>query len=152
MASEARECARCGITDTTLLDLDTGSACHEYPSHCIALLRRRVDYLAQIERQWIAECDVVQQYCRKHGVGSAGDDVFLVMRDDAERLRERLAAVEREREAMRGVVEAAVAYCHPPESDPWGYGDDERYSTLRDRVQDFVDLRAAAQTGNGGGE
>lgn len=35
-------CARCGLSDGPLLDLDTGSVCHPEPRDCIALLRARL--------------------------------------------------------------------------------------------------------------
>ncbi len=47
------------------------------------------------------------------------------------------SAVEREArimEAERRVIEAAVAYIHPPDTDPWGYGDGARHTALRDAV------------------
>ncbi|WP_353265833.1 hypothetical protein [Gemmatimonas sp.] len=41
-------CVRCGLTDKTVLDLDTGSACHPELRDCIAWLRAQ---LAAAERE-----------------------------------------------------------------------------------------------------
>jgi hypothetical protein len=46
-----RTCARCGLTDDTVLDLDTGSACHPELLHCIRRLRERVEALEDLIRR-----------------------------------------------------------------------------------------------------
>ena len=38
-------CKRCGLTDETVLDIDTGSTCHRELSDCIRRLRSIVDML-----------------------------------------------------------------------------------------------------------
>ena len=43
-------CARCGITDAKVLNLDTGSECHPELSQCIAALRARLGRIAELER------------------------------------------------------------------------------------------------------
>jgi hypothetical protein len=53
-----RTCARCGLTDATVLDLDTGSACHPELLHCIRRLRERIEALEAVLRMLAAcECE-----------------------------------------------------------------------------------------------
>jgi len=39
------KCARCGLTDSTVLDLGTGSTCHPELQHCVKLLQAEVERL-----------------------------------------------------------------------------------------------------------
>lgn len=38
-------CKRCGVSDSGVIDIDTGSHCHRELSHCIEALRREVKQL-----------------------------------------------------------------------------------------------------------
>jgi len=42
-------CARCGLSDGHVLDLDTGSACHPELMHCIGHLKQHLE-LARVQR------------------------------------------------------------------------------------------------------
>ena len=61
--------------------------------------------LQKIQDAFRRAADLAQQYCQTHGVGTAGDNVFQVLCDDAERHRNILAKL---REPSEAVWEAAV--------------------------------------------
>ena len=48
MASERHTCGRCGLSDDSVLDLDTGGAYHRELFHCITKLRQHVERLQLI--------------------------------------------------------------------------------------------------------
>lgn len=52
-----KTCARCGLADETVLDLDTGSACHPELRDCIQALVARCSQLEWSLRQWESCCE-----------------------------------------------------------------------------------------------
>lgn len=45
MSATLHTCARCGLTDDSVLDLDTGGRYHRELFHCITMLRQRYEPL-----------------------------------------------------------------------------------------------------------
>ena len=63
--------------------------------------------LQKIQDAFSRAADMAQRYCQTHGVGTAGDNVFRVLCDDAERHRNILAKL---REPSEAVLLAAARF------------------------------------------
>lgn len=93
-----KTCTRCGLADETVLDLDTGSACHPELWHCIEALKAKCERLDQNLDGW-QECGDAIMRCVRGRPGPLSDSDVIgeieATRHDVKETRKQLERANR---------------------------------------------------------